>query len=162
MLFHSVNYNSVSKTQRQSPQGVLDVARRINVDEKGKGRRCCLWDRIYFIPCCASLLFWTRAGNLHIGFPSKSLIFCPKMSEWAIRSKKWAIHSSTHFWWATWAIRSQSLISSERCEWITHDCSFLVSNLSDSLTSLIFGEQPEQFTHIAHQTRRNAIGSFFR
>ena len=28
-------------------------------------------------------------------------------------------------------------------------CSFLVSDLSDSLTSLIFGEQPEQFAHIA-------------
>ena len=27
-------------------------------------------------------------------------------------------------------------------------CSFLVSDLSDSLTSLIFGEQPEQFAHI--------------
>ena len=28
--------------------------------------------------------------------------------------------------------------------------SFLVSDLSDSLTSLIFGEQPERFAHIAH------------
>ena len=29
-------------------------------------------------------------------------------------------------------------------------CLFLVSNLSDSLTSLIFGERPERFAHIAH------------
>ena len=29
-----------------------------------------------------------RAGNLLIGFPSESLVFCPKMSECAIRSKK--------------------------------------------------------------------------
>ena len=29
--------------------------------------------------------------------------------------------------------------------------SFLVSDLSDSLTSLIFGEQPERFPHITHQ-----------
>ena len=28
-----------------------------------------------------------RAGNSLIGFQSKSLIFCPKMSEWGIRSK---------------------------------------------------------------------------
>ena len=29
--------------------------------------------------------------------------------------------------------------------------SFLVSDLSDLLTSLIFNEQPERFTHIAHK-----------
>ena len=48
-------------------------------------------------------------------------------------------------------------------------CSFLVSNLSDSLTiahffwamwanrswSLIYGERPKHFTHIAHQKRGN-------
>ena len=28
--------------------------------------------------------------------------------------------------------------------------SFLVSKLSDSLTSLIFGERPEQLAHIVH------------
>ena len=65
----------------------------------------------------------TRAGNSLIGFLSGSLVFCPKMSEWAIRSKKCAIHSFANFWWATWAIRSH--------------CSFLVSDLSDSLTLLI-------------------------
>ena len=45
------------------------------------------------------------------------------MSEWAICSKKQAIRSFTHFWWATWA----------NCSWL-----------------LIFGEQPERFAHIAH------------
>ena len=49
--------------------------------------------------------------------------FCEKMSQWAISSKKQAIHSFTHFWWATWEIPSH--------------CSFLVSNLSNLLTSLI-------------------------
>ena len=34
---------------------------------------------------------------------------------------------------------------------IAHGRSFLVSNLSGSLTSLIFGERPERFAHIAHQ-----------
>ena len=32
-------------------------------------------------------VFITRAGNSLIGFPSKSLVFCTKMSECAIRSK---------------------------------------------------------------------------
>ena len=55
-----------------------------------------------------------------------------------------------HFWWATWAIGSWSLIFSERREWIAHGRSFLVSDLSDLLTLFIFGERPEQFAHIAH------------
>ena len=75
-----------------------------------------------------------RAGNSRIDFLSKLLVFCPKMSEWAIRLKKRVIHSCAHFWWATWAIRSRSFISSERPERISHGRSFLVSNLSDSLT----------------------------
>ena len=81
--------------------------------------------------------------------------FCPKMSEWAIGSKKWAIHSFAHLWWGTWAIRSQSLISSEQPERIAHGCSILVSNLSDLLTSLIWFMQNERFIHIAHQKRGN-------
>ena len=48
---------------------------------------------------------------------------------------------------------SKSLIFGERPERITHGRSFLVSDLSDSLTSLIFGERFEQFAHIAHQKR---------
>ena len=74
-----------------------------------------------------------------------------RISNSLIRSKELAIHSFAHFWCATWAICSQSLISSEGCEWITHGRSFLVSDLSDSLTSLIFGERPEQFAHIAQR-----------
>ena len=37
---------------------------------------------------------------------SKLLVFCKKMSEWAICSKKRVICSCAHFWWATWAICS--------------------------------------------------------
>ena len=94
-----------------------------------------------------------RAGNSLIGFLSESLVFCPKMSEWAIRSKKWAIHSFAHFWWATWVIRSRLLILSHflwatwaNRSWslnfwwatwaIRSNRSFLVSDLSTSLTSL--------------------------
>ena len=76
---------------------------------------------------------------------------------WANRSisaQKWANRS---FFWATWAIHSRSLIFSEQPERIFHGRSFLVSDLSNSLTSLIFGERPEQFefAHIAHQKRGN-------
>ena len=92
-----------------------------------------------------------RARNLLIGFPSESPAFCPKMSNWAIPSKTRTNHSFAHFWWATWAICSQSLISSERCERIAHGGSFLVSNLSDLLISLIFGERPELLAHIAQR-----------
>ena len=35
-----------------------------------------------------------------------------------------------HFWWATWAIRSRSLICLERFERITHSCSFYLSEMS--------------------------------
>ena len=72
---------------------------------------------------------------------------------WVIRTKKWAICSFAHFWWATCSICSRSLISSERPEqiaqvahfwWATwairSHCSFLVSNLSDLLTSLTKNE----------------------
>ena len=61
----------------------------------------------------------SRAGNSLILFRSELLFFCPKMSEWAIRSKK-----------------SDLLIHS-----------FLVSEMSDLLTSLISSEQPEQIAH---------------
>ena len=71
---------------------------------------------------CASLLY-SRAGNSLIGFPSESLIFCPKMSEWSIHSKKLAIHSFfTH-----------SLIFGERPERFAQDRSFPLSDVSESL-----------------------------
>ena len=34
--------------------------RRIKTEENGKGRRCCLGDKIYSIPCHASYIFCTR------------------------------------------------------------------------------------------------------
>ena len=75
-----------------------------------EGKNACGKNRSYTF-CTA-----TRVGNSLIGYLSESLVFCPKMSEWVICSKKLVIHSFTHFWWATWAIQSQSLISSERPE----------------------------------------------
>ena len=50
---------------------------------------------------------------------------------------------------------SDLLIFGEQPERFAHGRSFLVSDLSDLLTSLIFGEQPERFAHIAHQKREN-------
>ena len=81
-------------------------------------------------------LFKARAGNSLIGFLSKSLVFCPNISEWAICSKKRAIHSFAHFWWATWAICLWSLIFGEWPERLAHGRSFLVSDLIYSLTSI--------------------------
>ena len=47
-----------------------------------------------------------------------------------------------HFWWATWAICSQSLICLERPEPFAHSRSFVLSDLSESLTvaSLIWAK----------------------
>ena len=73
-------------------------------------------------------------------------------------AKKWAnerfAHKNEQF--------AYSLIFGELPEWIAHGRSFLVSDLSDSLTSLIFIEQLEWFAHIAHQQRGNEwIANFF-
>ena len=56
---------------------------------------------------------------------------------------QWFSERIPHFWWVTWVIWSWSLIFREPLERIAHGCSFLVSNLSDWRTSLIFGEWPE-------------------
>ena len=50
--------------------------------------------------------------------------------------KKWLIHSFAHLWWATWWILSRSLIPSEQHERNAHGRSFVLSDLSHSLTSL--------------------------
>ena len=118
--------------------------------------------RIYFRSTVWILILFPyldsiRAGNSLISFLRESLVFCPIMRKWAIRSKQWATHSFSHFWWGTWALRSRSLISSEWPERNAHGRSFLVSNLRDLLTSLIFVERPDQFTHIAHQKRGNEL-----
>ena len=90
----------------------------------------------------------SRAGNSLISCLSESLVFCKKMSEWAICSKK---ERFTH-----------SFIFGEQPERITHGRSFLVTKMRDLLTSLIFGERPEQFPHITHQKWGNEpIAIFF-
>ena len=81
-----------------------------------------------------------------------SCFFFEKISEWAIRSKKQAIRceqperfahiahqkrgnrSFAHFLWATWANCSRSLIRHAQPERFAHGCSFVLSNLSESLT----------------------------
>ena len=122
----------------------------------------------HFITLSFDLNHLSRAGNSLIWFPSKSLVFCPKMSEWAIRSKKWAIHSFAHFWWAKWAIRShRSFPLSDLSEslmvahflwakWaIRSHRSFDLSEMSDSLTSLTKKEE------MSENERKWAIRSFF-
>ena len=58
----------------------------------------------------------------------------PKLSEWVNCSFLWANHSFALFWWATWVIRSWLLISSEQPEQIAHGRSFILSDLSESLS----------------------------
>ena len=88
-------------------------------------------------------------GNSLIGFPSEYLVFCKKMSELAIHSKKHAICSFlvsdlsdslmfAQFWWAIWANRSWSLSFVEQPERFAHSHSFVMSDLSNSLTSLFW------------------------
>ena len=75
-------------------------------------------------------------------FSERIARFLPKNEQMSDLLKKRAICSFAHFWWETWAIRSRSLISSKRPERIAHGSSFLVRDLSDLLTLLIFGERP--------------------
>ena len=80
-----------------------------------------------------------RVGNSLIEFFAKKV---KKVTKWAIRSKsEWF----AHFWWATWAIRSQLIISSELPERIAHGRLFVLSDLSYSLTSLRRNEQKFSF-----------------
>ena len=62
-----------------------------------------------------SMIFY-RAGKLLIGYPSESLVFCPKMSNSLMIA---------HFLWATWANRSWLLIFVERPERFAHIANFL-------------------------------------
>ena len=64
---------------------------------------------------------YRRAGNSLNGILSKSLVFCEKMSEWAIC---WKNKQLAH-----------SFIFGEQPERLAHGRSFLVSDLSDSLTT---------------------------
>ena len=74
-------------------------------------------------------------------FGANRSFFAKKVSKWAICSKsEWFAHLLI-FWLETWAICSRSLIPSERPEQIACGRSFVLSNLSDSLTSLRRNEQ---------------------
>ena len=98
-------------------------------------------DKLCFVSASYSAILSYKQGweFAHL-FSERIARFLPKNEQMSDLLKKRAIHPFAHFWWATWAIRSRSHISSERCEQIAHGRSFMVSNLSDSLTSLIFGD----------------------
>ena len=160
--------------------------------------QCCVRRAVYF--CCFAVIFWWKTGQdsgLHTVFlqewRSFKVLLQPKNSTWVkityickilfpclcecsfkaglgIRSfdfwanrsffaKKWANERFTQklsnsfirsFLVSKMSDSLTSFISSERPKQIAHGRSFLVSDLSDSFTSLIFGEWPEQFVHIAH------------
>ena len=105
---------------------------------------------------------------LHFQIPflyfDKTLFFCCIFSSPLIQGWEFAYLISEQiacFFYQKWANECfaqknerfiHSLIFSKR---IAHGRSFLVSEMSDLLTSLIWFEQNEQFTHIAHQKRGN-------
>ena len=96
----------------------------------------------------------SRAGNSLIWFPSESLVFVQKWANEQFSQKnEWFTHSlmfgEQNEWFAI------LLISSEGPEQITHGRSFLVSEMSNSLTSLIWFEQNEQFTHKKEEMSKN-------
>ena len=95
-----------------------------------------LISRLFLLAGGINFPLLSRAGNSLIGVPSKSLFFCPKMSEWAIRSKK---EQFTH-----------SLIFGEPPERFAHNRSFPLSAVSELLMVAHFWWRPEQFAHIAH------------
>ena len=81
----------------------------------------------------------------------------------------WANHSFFEKKWANERFVQKNewfahlLIFGERPERIAHGLSFVVCDLSDLLTSIIFGELPELFAHIAHQKWGNErIAHFFK
>ena len=89
---------------------------------RGKFRELTDWYIIYkfLLFFIIEFLVNNKAVNWRIWFPSELLVFCPKMRERAIRSKKWAIRSFlvsdlsdsltiAHYLWATWANRSLPL-----------------------------------------------------
>ena len=75
---------------------------------------------------------------------------------------KWANRSFSLFWWAMWAIRSQSLISSERCERIAqvaHQKWAMWANCSGCSPKM---SNHERIAQIAHQKWANQpIARFF-
>ena len=65
-------------------------------------------------------------------FLSESLVLCKWKSDSLRKNERFARVALLS--WATWAFCSQLLIFGEWPEWIAHGCSFLVSNLCNSLT----------------------------
>ena len=80
-----------------------------------------------------STVFWANRSSFAKNWVNEQ--FAQKNEQFAQKNEQFA-----HFWWATWAIRSWSLIFGEQHDRIAHGRSFLVSGLSDSLTSLTKNE----------------------
>ena len=101
----------------------------------------------YFFIWDVIVLYYTvyRVGNWLIVFAKKS----EQMSD-SLKSERFA-----HFWWATWAIRSQLLIPSERPEQIAQSRLFVLTNLSDSLTWLRRNERIFCFFKIFFKNCKN-------
>ena len=106
-----------------------------------------------------SLIFGEQPKRI-ARFLSESLVFCKKMSEWAIRSKKRSIRSFAHFWWATWANRSI-----KKREWVNRSVFFKniqkIGFKSKKLReSLVFCEQKSEWAIRSEKTRYSLIRWF--
>ena len=96
--------------QRWDTNTLSTVARSQQILDQNKDRHRHKFSTI----CEQNAVLGIRSSNFG------SLVFCQKSERMSNLLKKWAICSLAHFWWATWAICSQSLIPSERPEQISH------------------------------------------
>ena len=94
-------------------------------------------------------------------FGANHLFFAKKSERMRDALKKRVIRAFTHFWWATWVICSQLLIPSERPERIAHGHSFVLRDLSNSLTSLRRNEQIFFFFFTVKRTKNTIFLEFF-
>ena len=93
-----------------------------------------------------AVIHFFRAGNSLIWYPSESLVFFQKWAneQFAQKNERFTHRS---FLVSEMSDSLTSLISSEQSERIAHGRSFLVSEMSDSFTSLISSERPEWIAH---------------
>ena len=100
--------------------------------------------------CTVNLSFWlptfisTRVGNLLIGFSIDLLVFLWAKEQFACEKER--ITAVALLSWATWVNHSRSLFCSERPEQFAHSCSFVQSDLSDSLFGIKRGENCKKHT----------------
>ena len=154
--YTKVQYSTVHKLTCLEADGKISFNILMTVCSRHHGSpKDCRRGRFWYLPVyTVAFLFWKLCKRSTV--PLTLLKVCLKSGLRIRSSVFWANPSFFAKTICEWAIRSKNerfahaLIFVERPERFAHGSSFLVSNLSDSLTSLIFGEWPERFAHIAH------------